>query len=74
MYIYIYIYIYTYIHTHTHTHIHAHTHTHTHTSHTNSLQVDGFPPPEQLKTVYVEHDIQSTDAQVNTFIRTNMHT
>jgi hypothetical protein len=29
-----------------------------------SAQVDGFPPADQLKTVYVEHDIQSSDAQV----------
>ena len=24
----------------------------------NNGQVDGFPPPEELRTVYVEHDIQ----------------
>lgn len=26
-------------------------------------QVDGFPPPDQLKTVYVEHDIQGDDSK-----------
>lgn len=23
-------------------------------------KVEGFPPPDQLRTVYVEHDIQAT--------------
>lgn len=25
-----------------------------------ALQVDGFPPPDKLRTVYVEHDIQGS--------------
>lgn len=28
-------------------------------------QLEGFPPPDQLRTVYVEHDIQSDLADLN---------
>lgn len=28
-------------------------------------QLEGFPPPEELKTVYVEHDIQGELADLN---------
>ena len=28
------------------------------------LQVEGFPPSTELKTVYVEHDIDSEDADI----------
>ena len=28
-------------------------------------QVEGFPPPDQLKTVYVEHDIQGDDTNLS---------
>ena len=26
-------------------------------------QVDGFPPPEELRTVYVEHDIDASESE-----------
>lgn len=26
-------------------------------------QVEGFPPPEELKTVYVEHDLDASEAE-----------
>lgn len=28
-------------------------------------QVDGFPPADELRTVYVEHDIQASLADLN---------
>ena len=31
----------------------------------NNGQVDGFPPPEELRTVYVEHDIQGDQHEMN---------
>ena len=31
----------------------------------NNGQVDGFPPPEELRTVYVEHDIQGDVGDMN---------
>lgn len=31
-----------------------------------SGQLDGFPPPDALRTVYVEHDIDSSLSEVNT--------
>lgn len=36
-------------------------------------QVDGFPPADQLKTVYVEHDIDESEAEIKTldFIATD---
>ena len=39
----------------------------------NNGQVDGFPPPEELRTVYVEHDIQGDvgDMNVVDFISAN---
>lgn len=54
---------------HTLTHTCGHTFTFMHASSTGvgkstlmraiaANKVDGFPPPEQLRTVYVEHDIQ----------------
>ena len=27
-------------------------------------QVDGFPPPEELKTVYVEHDLDDSEVEM----------
>jgi hypothetical protein len=29
-----------------------------------SLQVEGFPPPEELKTVYVEHDLDDSEVEM----------
>jgi len=41
-------------------------------------QVDGFPPPEELRTIYVEHDIQASHADLMPvefiFSDENMHT
>lgn len=28
-------------------------------------KVDGFPPPDQLRTVYVEHDIQGASDEMS---------
>jgi elongation factor 3 len=39
----------------------------------NNGQVENFPPPEELRTVYVEHDIQGDigDTKVVPFIMQN---
>jgi elongation factor 3 len=41
-------------------------------------QVDGFPPPEELRTIYVEHDIQASHADLVpvefVFADENLHT